>query len=67
LLTVNSYADNLPTSPSAINGEAMPTSKDQNLNAGDAFLAANKTKPGVVTLPDGLQYKVLKENWRQTQ
>ncbi len=28
---------------------------------GDAFLAANKSKPGVTTLPDGLQYKVLKE------
>lgn len=27
--------------------------------AGEAFLTANKTKPGVVTLPDGLQYKVL--------
>jgi len=26
---------------------------------GEAFLAANKTKPGVVTLPDGLQYKVI--------
>lgn len=30
-------------------------------DAGNAFLAANKTKPGVTTLPDGLQYKVLKE------
>jgi len=29
--------------------------------AGDAFLAANKAKPGVVTLPSGLQYKILKE------
>ncbi|MBS1599104.1 MAG: FKBP-type peptidyl-prolyl cis-trans isomerase [Bacteroidetes bacterium] len=29
--------------------------------AGDEFLAANKTKPGVVTLPSGLQYTVLKE------
>jgi FKBP-type peptidyl-prolyl cis-trans isomerase FklB len=28
---------------------------------GDAFLAANKTKEGVVTLPSGLQYKILKE------
>jgi FKBP-type peptidyl-prolyl cis-trans isomerase FklB len=28
---------------------------------GDAFLAANKTKDGVKTLPDGLQYKVLAE------
>src|SRR5262249_50067559 len=28
-------------------------------DAGAAFLAKNKTAPGVVTLPDGLQYKVL--------
>ena len=26
---------------------------------GDAFLATNKNNPGVVTLPDGLQYKVI--------
>jgi FKBP-type peptidyl-prolyl cis-trans isomerase FklB len=29
--------------------------------AGDAFLAANKTKPEVIELPSGLQYSVLKE------
>ena len=29
--------------------------------AGVAFLAENKSKPGVVTLPSGLQYKVLEE------
>jgi UDP-GlcNAc:undecaprenyl-phosphate/decaprenyl-phosphate GlcNAc-1-phosphate transferase len=34
---------------------------EQNKKAGDAFLAENKTKPGVVTLPSGLQYKVLKQ------
>jgi FKBP-type peptidyl-prolyl cis-trans isomerase FklB len=28
---------------------------------GDAFLAANKTKPGVVTLPSGLQYLIIKQ------
>ena len=28
---------------------------------GDAFLAANKGKEGIVTLPSGLQYKILKE------
>ncbi len=28
---------------------------------GDDFLAANKLKPGVKTLPSGLQYKVIKE------
>jgi FKBP-type peptidyl-prolyl cis-trans isomerase FklB len=27
---------------------------------GEAYLAANKTKPGVVALPSGLQYKILK-------
>ncbi len=32
-----------------------------NKTEGDAFLAANKSKPGVVTLPSGLQYKILKE------
>jgi len=34
---------------------------DANKQAGTEFLAANKTKEGVVTLPSGLQYKVLKE------
>lgn len=32
-----------------------------NAKEGAAFLAANKSKPGVVTLPSGLQYKILKE------
>ncbi|HTS34480.1 MAG TPA: FKBP-type peptidyl-prolyl cis-trans isomerase [Candidatus Solibacter sp.] len=31
-----------------------------NRKEGEAFLAANKGKEGVVTLPDGLQYKILK-------
>ncbi len=30
-----------------------------NRKEGEAFLAANKTKEGVVTLPSGLQYKIL--------
>jgi FKBP-type peptidyl-prolyl cis-trans isomerase len=34
---------------------------DANKKEGDAFLAENKTKEGVVTLPSGLQYKILKE------
>ena len=33
---------------------------DANKKAGDEFLAANKAKEGVVALPSGLQYKVLK-------
>jgi len=34
---------------------------ESNKKQGEAFLAANKSKPGVVTLPSGLQYKILKE------
>jgi FKBP-type peptidyl-prolyl cis-trans isomerase FklB len=34
---------------------------DANKKEGMAFLAANKAKDGVVTLPSGLQYKVLQE------
>jgi len=33
----------------------------KNLEAGQAFLEANKKKEGVVTLPSGLQYKVITE------
>jgi FKBP-type peptidyl-prolyl cis-trans isomerase FklB len=32
-----------------------------NLKAGQDFLEANKSKPGIVTLPSGLQYEVLTE------
>jgi FKBP-type peptidyl-prolyl cis-trans isomerase FklB len=32
---------------------------EKNQKAGDAFLAQNKEKKGVVTLPDGLQYKII--------
>lgn len=35
------------------------TQAEQNKNAGNAFLQANKTKTGVVTLPSGLQYKII--------
>jgi FKBP-type peptidyl-prolyl cis-trans isomerase len=34
---------------------------DENKLAGEKFLAANKSKEGVVALPDGLQYKVIKQ------
>jgi FKBP-type peptidyl-prolyl cis-trans isomerase FklB len=32
-----------------------------NKKAGTAFLTANKNNPGVITLPSGLQYQVIKE------
>ncbi len=37
------------------------TAGTENSKIGKAFLEANKSKPGVVTLPSGLQYKILKE------
>lgn len=33
----------------------------ENLKAGEEFLAKNKNEEGVVALPSGLQYKVLRE------
>jgi len=41
--------------------QAMQKAGETNKKAGDDFLAQNKTKEGVVALPDGLQYKILKE------
>ncbi len=34
---------------------------EKNKKDGEAFLAANKSKPGVVTLASGLQYKIITE------
>jgi len=39
--------------------EKMQEVSGKNKTEGVAFLAANKSKEGVVTLPDGLQYKIL--------
>jgi FKBP-type peptidyl-prolyl cis-trans isomerase FklB len=39
----------------------MQAAGDANKKEGEAFLADNKAKEGVVALPSGLQYKVLKE------
>jgi FKBP-type peptidyl-prolyl cis-trans isomerase len=39
----------------------MQVAGENNKKEGEAFLAANKTKEGVVTLPSGLQYKILQE------
>ncbi len=39
--------------------EKMAAAAAKNKTEGDTFLAANKGKQGVVTLPSGLQYKIL--------
>ena len=41
--------------------EVAQVAAENNKKQGVAFLEANKTKEGVVTLPSGLQYKVLQE------
>jgi FKBP-type peptidyl-prolyl cis-trans isomerase len=40
--------------------EKVKQAAETNKKEGEAFLAANKTKEGVVTTPSGLQYKILK-------
>jgi FKBP-type peptidyl-prolyl cis-trans isomerase FklB len=43
----------------ATHAEKMKTAGEKNKKDGEVFLAENKKKEGVVTLPSGLQYKVL--------
>ncbi len=38
----------------------MAQAAEKNRKEGETFLAANKAKEGVVTLPSGLQYKIVK-------
>ncbi len=39
----------------------MSSKIDDQKKAGDVFMQANKEKPGVIVLPEGLQYEVVKE------
>lgn len=41
--------------------QEMQQLAETNKKEGEAFLAANKTKAGVISLPSGLQYKILQE------
>jgi FKBP-type peptidyl-prolyl cis-trans isomerase FklB len=45
----------------ALGADVKARQSAANVKEGQQFLAANKSKPGVVTLPDGLEYKVLTE------
>jgi len=59
--SVPTYAVESSTMPSVDNSQLMQTPEAKNKADGEAFLAANKNKPGVKSLPDGLQYLVLTE------
>jgi len=39
----------------------MSTPGQTQKTAGEIFLEQNRLKPGVITLPDGLQYKIMRE------
>src|SRR5436190_808364 len=49
----------LQTDLAAQRAERTAALANTNAQAGDAFLKANAAKPGVVTLPSGLQYQVI--------
>lgn len=51
------------TTDTSTTGSTMQTQSvtEQNKTAGENFLNENKSKSGVVTLEDGLQYKILSE------
>lgn len=62
LLTINSYAE-----PNNSLTEAAQMQKAAiNQSKGKEFLSANQHKPGVVTLPSGLQYKIIKMGQGET-
>lgn len=48
------------TAMQARQADRMKSAGDKNKRDGEAFLASNKQKQGVVTLPSGLQYMVIK-------
>jgi FKBP-type peptidyl-prolyl cis-trans isomerase FklB len=61
--TLTELRTQMQAKQAAANKEAAEKNKlasDKNKQEGDAFLAANKGKEGVMVLPSGLQYKILK-------
>ena len=61
LMTVEQAAQVAQAKMMAIKAKNMEKEYGPNKVAGEKFLAANKKKPGVVTLPSSVQYKVIKE------
>lgn len=62
LLCASAYAvDDQNTQVSSESVKPMQLAETSHKAEGEAFLAANKVKPGVVTTASGLQYKVITE------
>ena len=61
LMTVEQAGQLAQMKMQAIKAKNMEKTYGANKTAGEQFLAANAKKPGVKTLPSGVQYKVIKE------
>lgn len=64
LMTDQEYRDTIAAFKNEIAQQQMAKMKEEsekNKTEGERFLAENKKKEGVVTLPSGLQYKIIKE------
>ncbi|MGD0955278.1 MAG: FKBP-type peptidyl-prolyl cis-trans isomerase [Candidatus Acidiferrales bacterium] len=58
---VDAALNELQTQVHAKQDQQRQQAEEANMKEGAEFLASNKAKEGVVTLPSGLQYKILKE------
>ena len=61
LMTVEEAGIMAQTKMQQIKSKTMETKYGDNKKKGEDFMAANKKKDGVKTLPSGVQYKVIKE------
>ena len=61
IMTMEQAQQIAQTKRAAVKAKNMEKQYGPNKTAGEKFLAANKTKAGVKTLPSGVQYKVIKE------
>lgn len=61
LMTLDQAAYTAQRLMQEIKAKSMEEQYGDNKKAGEKFLAENKKKTGVVTLPSGVQYKVIKE------
>lgn len=61
LMTLDQAAFTAQRLVQEIKAKSMEEQYGANKKAGEKFLAENKKKAGVVTLPSGVQYKVIKE------
>lgn len=69
LLTEQEFRDTMTAFQTEFRAKQIERLKelaDKNKKEGEAFLAENKEKEGVMTLPSGLQYKIIKEGTGET-